>query len=230
MHDSRHVGGSKEELRSRASAAALPEEQLYILRRDDPEKFINPLRVPEDEEWGRVERYYRDLLRQDDYTLGRILKEHFTDHEVQLFFPVRTPPELVIMQRDHTTMFNIFMEHRLKGCAPTIEFKLTCMHFGIPVSPFQLGVPQGLERRPENDDAEPNDELHRPALDWLDAYTERTWGRDKARCKRHKPLPSSQESREENCQVTVLTLPNSCASLQRRDEGELPPAIDQSPG
>ncbi|KAI1393051.1 uncharacterized protein F4822DRAFT_149328 [Hypoxylon trugodes] len=144
----------------------------------DKKPFVdraNPTIHPSDPLFKQVESDFITLLRHTTLSIEEILVRIFDPHEITLFQPVTSPPELVQLQRDNIVRYEHLLATRFKDYVPTLEFKLTLLYFGLPVAPMKPGtwqetVPADLEY---GDDTTL---VHKDPFEFLDNYTERTNG------------------------------------------------------
>lgn len=122
-----------------------------------------------------MEKYFMQLLRQTQYTIEEILENTFEEYEIKIFQPMSTSPEMNQLQNSNTLRFRNLLQTRFKGRVSTLQLKMAMLYFGLPVAPmkpgaFQMPVPTDLDFGEDGTVFRPD------PLQFLDNYTERTYG------------------------------------------------------
>ncbi|KAI0179073.1 hypothetical protein GGR52DRAFT_288477 [Hypoxylon sp. FL1284] len=185
----------------------------------------NPLIDVNHPDFLRMEQYFLNLLRNTRFTILEILENTFDSHEIQLFEPVASPPELARLQRDNTLRFQRLLRTRFQGRISTLQLKMAFLYFGLPVAPMKPGgyqVPGPVDL----DFGEDATVFRFDPLEFLDDYTERSYGDSS------KLVTSTHFSRNPPTQIfTSLGLRGgSLASGAAPVEEEQQPQQEQSQG
>lgn len=110
---------------------------------------LNPAIEPSDISWEKAHAKFDYLVRQSDKTLGDILVENFTKHEIRQFF-VHDRPDIKAMQKRNTLRYNSLLTDRFSGATSDIPTKLSMMYFGLPVEPVKGFLQLSHGKKPED--------------------------------------------------------------------------------
>lgn len=168
------------------------------------EDRVNPLIDPNSDEFVEKEKEFLSLLRHEELTLRQILQSCFTDHEVSLLTPMSEPPELVEWQKDNTLRYNRLLQTSFKDKQSTTQLKMAMTYFGLPVAPLKMGRIQSVTPL-DVDFLEDQTIFQADPLEFLDDYTERSWGNPNLRSKSIHYSPQ-----------TISVIPSSNDETERR--------------
>ncbi len=101
------------------------------------ERRLNPAIDPSDIAWEKVHAMFNFLVRTSDKTLGDILLDHFTVHEVRQFF-TQERSDMKVLQERNTERYKSLLAGRFNGVPSDVPTKLAMMYFGLPVEPVQV--------------------------------------------------------------------------------------------
>lgn len=99
---------------------------------------------PKDPEFIETEKYFAKLLADESFTIDRILKDHFTPHEIDKFIPTNRDP-MATWQREDAVCYNELLKTRFKGGTPTLAFKIAMLYYGLPAAPMKMMVSQVVD-------------------------------------------------------------------------------------
>ncbi|KAI1074820.1 hypothetical protein F5B20DRAFT_585831 [Whalleya microplaca] len=127
-----------------------------------------------------IEKYFSSLLRETRMTVQEILETNFEYHEIELFTPATQPAELVAWQKDNAVRYQRLLETRFNGHMPSLQLKMAFLYFGLPVAPMKPGAIQ-VHSAMDLDFGEDEVILDADPLQFLEEYTERTYGNSEAK-------------------------------------------------
>ncbi|KAH6667071.1 hypothetical protein F5X68DRAFT_160328 [Plectosphaerella plurivora] len=142
----------------------------------------NPLILPTDDDWKKVEGFFLEILRIPSVTTGAVLSAFFDDHDRTIFVPVTSPPTRVDVQKDHIRRYRINLATRFRGHPLTLASKFTMLYFGLPVEPLLSQLFDPMQHIvEETDDSALTSVIVKPPLHFLSAYDQRNFGIDSRR-------------------------------------------------
>ncbi|KAJ6786808.1 hypothetical protein PWT90_03859 [Aphanocladium album] len=122
---------------SRHSEPAQAQQISHIVTIKMPfQRRLDPAIDPSDVEWEKVHAMFDFLVRRSDRTLGDILLDNFTVHEIRQFF-TQGRPDIKILQQRNTERYHSLLAGRFKGVVSDVPTKLSMMYFGLPVEPVR---------------------------------------------------------------------------------------------
>ncbi|ORY70352.1 uncharacterized protein BCR38DRAFT_481484 [Pseudomassariella vexata] len=137
---------------------------------------LDPFVRPDDAKYVEMKRYFTKLVRNPGTTMDQILNQHFTPHEINKFVPTNEG-NFAKLQKNNTEDFQYLLNSTFKNEKPTLETKLVMMYFGLPVAPMKmLGI--DIANSDDLDDLEEPRPIIRNQLDFLDDWSQRTYGED----------------------------------------------------
>ncbi|KAI1770292.1 hypothetical protein F4818DRAFT_455801 [Hypoxylon cercidicola] len=153
----------------------IPASQFGFIEKKPFALRVNPLIDQNHRDFLYMEQYFQKLLRETRFTIEEILQNNFEPYEIRLFEPVAGQPELTRLQHDNSVRFLRLLDTRFKGRQSTLQLKMAFLYFGLPVAPMKPGayqVPMPLDL----DFGEDNLMFRADPLQFLDEYTERSYG------------------------------------------------------
>ncbi|KAJ3491893.1 hypothetical protein NLG97_g5505 [Lecanicillium saksenae] len=100
------------------------------------QRRLNPTIDPSDVEWEKVHAMFDFLVRRSDRTLGDILLDHFSTHEIRQFF-TQGRPDIKALQQRNTERYHSLLAERFSSVTSDVPTKLSMMFFGLPVEPVR---------------------------------------------------------------------------------------------
>lgn len=139
------------------------------------EDRIEAMLRPSDAKYKETEKYFAELLQNSDWTIARIVDEHFSPHEAKKFNPTQdeTWSEL---QANDTRGFETLLQTTWKGTLPTLSMKMALLYHGFTVAPMKIGHVQDVVPQDYQHLIQRENRVIQDPLNFLEGYTERTWG------------------------------------------------------